>query len=103
MFKTIRVMNDSREIVLHIGKLYIIYDKLHHNNIIQRQMKECPEHDIPMHLVSQHICQTEYHQIIRSCIRLTLGLSPAPCFDPLDRKIKIVRKNILHIIAGPIY
>ena len=57
-------------------------------------MTEYPDHDIPIHLVSRHICQ-EYDYLYDNVPdRLIIGLSLAPYFDPIDHK----RGNIANTI-----
>ena len=48
-------------------------------------MIEYPDHDIPIHLVSRHICQA-YDLYDNVPDILIIGLSLAPCFDPIDHK-----------------
>ena len=57
-FKTIRVMNDFRETLFTRKEVFTSSVVNPQKNISQRQMTEYPDHDIPIHLVSRHICHT---------------------------------------------
>ena len=60
-FKTIRVMNEFRETLFTRKEVFT-------SSVVncgsQRQMTEYPDHDIPIHLVSRHICQAYDYTIM---------------------------------------